>query len=78
MNEVLLEAVKQAPQLAVLAWVVWRFLHVISAITNRHEEATARFAEIADRSAYVIGQNTEILRRINGYAVDDRPVPSLP
>lgn len=66
MHDVLLEAAKQAPQLAVLAWVVWRFLSVITTITARHEVVAERFADITERAAYVIGENTATLQRLNG------------
>jgi hypothetical protein len=66
MEEILLEAAKQVPNLVVLALIVWRFLRTIAEQGSRFEAAATRFAEVAERSAEVIGANTETLRRLNG------------
>jgi hypothetical protein len=64
-NDVLLEAAKQVPNLAVLAVIVWRFLRTIAEQSRRFEAAAVRFAEVAERSAEQIGANTEILRSLS-------------
>ena len=72
-ESVLLEAAKQVPNLVVLALIVWRFLRALTAQDKTFEAAALRFAEVAERSAEVIGANTEALRRLNGAAGQAKP-----
>jgi hypothetical protein len=65
-----LEIAKQVPNLLVLAVIVWQFLRAIGTLNKSHREVAEQFAEVASRSAEVIGANTEALRRLNGSAHD--------
>lgn len=67
-DAVWLEAAKQVPNLVVLAVIVWQFLRALGTQTRNHREVAEQFAEVASRSAEVIGANTEALRRLNGSA----------
>ena len=61
MDNILLEAAKQAPALVVLGWIVWKFLGFISTQAANVSETMEKLNE---RSSKAIDKNTEVHSKV--------------
>lgn len=71
MEDAILQTVKQVPSLAVLVFVVMRFLHHLQIINERQAVAAEKVATSLDRVTEALGKNPVIDPAVLSKAVED-------
>lgn len=81
MDQLFIEFAKQAPALAVLAWIVWKFLasqesrdnklgDIANSCHNFQAASTKTVSEVLDRNTTALNANTHMLGRVES-VLDD-------
>ena len=64
LDNFVLEAIKPAPSLAVLVWVVYRFLQHLDRLEDRRAATDAAWLTAMRQNTETIGRNNDLLTRV--------------